>query len=157
MCIRDRFDVRLFNPTAKVYLTSDLPAAYRRNELEKKRMYGRRVRMVDQASFRPLVFSCLGEMGKESLFFYKRLSNSLAEKRNQEYSVTANWLRSRLSFCMHGPRRAILSGGANIFEKNVAHHGWATKKIFHFLRPQNTLKRYLIGENNSFLVWIWPV
>ena len=81
------FDVRVFNPIAKVYLTSDLPdipAAYRRNELEKKRVYGRRVRMVDQASFTPLVFSCLGGMGKESLVFYKRLANSLNEKRNQE-------------------------------------------------------------------------
>ena len=68
------FDVRVFNPIAQVYLTSDLPAAYRRNELEKKRVYGRRVRMVDQASFTPLVFSCLGGMGKESLVFYKRLS-----------------------------------------------------------------------------------
>ena len=56
--------------------------------------------MVDQASFTPLVFSCLGGMGKESLVFYKRLANSFAEKRNQEYSTTANWLRSRLSFCM---------------------------------------------------------
>ena len=49
------FDVRVFNPIAKVYLTSDLPAAYRRNELEKKRVYGRRVRMVDQASFTSLI------------------------------------------------------------------------------------------------------
>ena len=40
--------------------------------------------MVDQASFTPLVFSCLGGMGKESLVFYKRLANSLNEKRNQE-------------------------------------------------------------------------
>ena len=91
-------DVRVFNLIAKAYLTSDLPAPYRRNELEKKRVYGRRVRMVDQASFTPLIFSCLGEMGKESLVFYKRLANSLAEQRNQEYSATANWLRSRLSF-----------------------------------------------------------
>ena len=72
------FDVRVFNPIAKVYLTSDLPAAYRRNELEKKKVYGRRVRMVDQASSTPLVFSCLGGMGKESLVFYNRLANSLA-------------------------------------------------------------------------------
>ena len=34
------FDVRVFNPIAKAYLTSDLSAAYRRNELEKKRAYG---------------------------------------------------------------------------------------------------------------------
>ena len=54
------FDVRVFNPIVKVYLTLDLPAAYRRNELEKKRVYGRRYRMVDQASFTPLIFSYLG-------------------------------------------------------------------------------------------------
>ena len=44
------FDVRVFNPIAKAYLTSDLSAAYRRNELEKKRAYGRKIRKVDQAS-----------------------------------------------------------------------------------------------------------
>ena len=113
------FDVRVFNPIAKVYLTSDLPAAYRRNELEKKIVYGRRVRMVDQASFTPLVFSCLGGMGKESLVFYKRLANSLAEKRNQEYSATANWLRSRLSFCMIRSYLLCLRGSRSVFVKHV--------------------------------------
>ena len=32
------------------------------------------------------------------------------------------------------------------------HHGWATKRIFHFLQPQNTLKRYSIGEKNKKLI-----
>ena len=112
------FDVRVFNPIAKVYLTSDLPAAYRRNELKKKRVYGRRVRMVDQASFTPLVL-CLGGMGKDSLVFYKRLANSLAKKRNQEYSATANLLRSRLSFCIIRSYLLCLRGSRSVFAKHV--------------------------------------
>ena len=76
--------------------------------------------MVDQASFTPLVFSCLGGMGKESLVFYKRLANSsLAEKRNQEYSATANWLRSRLSFCMIRSCLLCLRGSRSVFIKHV--------------------------------------
>ena len=93
--------------------------SYRKNELEKKRVYGKRVRMVDQASFTPLIFSCLGGMGKESLVFYKRLANSLAEQRNQEYSATSNWLRSRLSFCLIRSCLICLRGSRSVFAKHV--------------------------------------
>ena len=61
----------------------------------------------------------LGGMGKESLVFYKRLANSLAEKRNQEYSATANCLRSRLSFCMIRPCLLCLRGSRSVFAKHV--------------------------------------
>ena len=125
------FDVRVFNPIAKVYLTSDLPCC--RNELEKKRMYGRGVRMVDQASFTQLVFSCLGGMGKESLVFYKRFANSLAEKRNQEYSATANWLRSRLSFCMIRSCLLCLRGSRSVFAKHVTDEVIEKKNLYKIL------------------------
>ena len=114
------FDVRVFNPIAKAYLTSDLSAAYRRNELEKKRAYGRRIRKVDQASFTPLIFSCLGGMGKESLVFYKRLAQSLADRRNQDYATTANWLRARLSFSLIRSCLLCIRGSRSVFAKNDA-------------------------------------
>ena len=110
------FDVRVFNPIANAYLTSDLSAAYRRNELEKKRAYGRRIRKVDQASFTPLIFSCLGGMGKER--FYKRLAQSLADRRNQDYATTANWLRARLSFSLIRSCLLCIRGSRSVFAKN---------------------------------------
>ena len=114
------FNVRVFNPIAKAYLTSDLSAAYRRNELEKKRAYGKRIRKVDQASFTPLIFSCLGGMGKESLVFYKRLAQSLADRRNQDYATTANWLRARLSFSLIRSCLLCIRGPRSVFAKNDA-------------------------------------
>ena len=42
--------------------------------------------------------------------------------------------------------------GANIWGKNI---GWATKEIIYFLHPQNTLKRYSIGEKNNFYGLFW--
>ena len=50
------FDVRVFNPIAKVHLNLDLPTAYRRNEMKKKE------HMVK------LILSCFG-MGKKKACF----------------------------------------------------------------------------------------
>ena len=71
-----------------------------------------------------------------------------------------------------GPGEPFGVGGPIFGEKNVAHHGWATKKFFHFLRPlniiqcfegvkkfpkKNTLKRYSIKKKNNFYGLIWAV
>ena len=106
------FDVRVFNPTAKSYLNSDLSTAHKTNEQTKKRSFNRRVLSVDQGSFTPLVFSCYGGMSKECTTFYKRIAGRMSEKRNVHYSVAANWLRTRINFhlirscllCLRGPR-----------------------------------------------------
>ena len=59
------FDVRVFNPIAKTSMKSDLAAAHKRNESQKKLSYSPRINRVDSGSFTPLVFSCLGGMSKE--------------------------------------------------------------------------------------------
>ena len=63
------FDVRVFSPFASSNHGS-LPAVYRRQEQEKRRKYGQRVREVEHASFVPLIFSCTGGAGPAATFFY---------------------------------------------------------------------------------------
>ena len=107
-------DVKVFNPTAKTYLTQTLQASHRSNENAKKRSYNRRVNFIDHGSFTPLVFTCFGGMAKECLTFYNRLAEMIAEKRDDDINVVKNWLRTRLSFsllrsqllCLRGSRSA---------------------------------------------------
>ena len=65
------FDVKVFNPLATSYATFSLAQCYRRVELEKKRVYGERVREVERGTFSPLVFSCSGGIGPAASVFYK--------------------------------------------------------------------------------------
>ena len=90
------FDITVFNPTAKTYLVQNLNNAHKRNEQEKKRNYNQRILTVDQGSFTPLVFSCLGGMGRE--VFYKRLAENIAVKRNIPTSRMINWIRTRVNY-----------------------------------------------------------
>ena len=56
------FDIRAFNPLAPSYSTIPLAQCYTRNEQEKRRAYGQRVRQIEHGSFSPLVFSKGGGM-----------------------------------------------------------------------------------------------
>ena len=97
---RTFLDVRVFNPHAKSYSRTPLSACYRMHENIKKRAYEQRILEVEHASFTPLVFSASGGLAKEATYFYKRLASRLAEKRDQPYSCTMNWLRCLLSFSL---------------------------------------------------------
>ena len=97
---RTFLDVRIFKPHAKSYCRTPLPACYRIHENTKKRAYEQRILEVEHASFTPLVFSASGGLSKEATYFYKRLASRLAEKRDQPYSCTMNWLRCLLSFSL---------------------------------------------------------
>ena len=72
---RDRqcafFDVRIFNPFAQSYQDTSLPQCYRRNEMEKRRVYDEQVREVEHGSFSPLVFFTTGGMAPTSTVIYK--------------------------------------------------------------------------------------
>ena len=76
------FDVKVFNPTAKVHMAKSLTAAHRANEQTKKRSYNQRINHVDQGTMTPLVFTCFGGMSRECTTFYNRLAEMIAEKRN---------------------------------------------------------------------------
>ena len=48
----------------------------------------------------PLVFSLTVSTAKEATVFYKRLASLLSEKQQQPYSITLNWIRVLLGFCL---------------------------------------------------------
>ena len=106
------FDIRIFDPMAQCHRESSLHAAHRRNEQEKERAYGERIRHVDQGSFTPLVFSTSGGMGPRARVFYARLAENLADRKRQPRSSVVAWMRCRLSFsllrsaldCLRGTR-----------------------------------------------------
>jgi len=54
------FDVKVFNPLAKRYVSLDPQRCYEINEKEKKKCYNARVLEIEHASFTPLVFSATG-------------------------------------------------------------------------------------------------
>ena len=100
------FDVRIFEPTAQCYKNKSLEQAHSTNEQEKKRIYSERIRNVEQGTFTPLVFTTSGGMAKEAQYFYKRLAQLMADKRQEPRGYTTSWLRTRLSFAL--VRSAIL-------------------------------------------------
>ena len=108
------FDIRVFNPIAKTYMKSDLAAAHRSNEMEKKRSYSQRVNKVDNGSFTPLVF--LGGMSKECRALFDRLACKIADKRSWSYSLTVNWIRTRLNFHLLRSCLLCLWGSRSIYK-----------------------------------------
>ena len=72
---------------ARRYGSQELNKAYEINELEKKRQYNEQILEVEHGLFTPLVMTALGGMGREAIKFYFLLSESIAEKRKEQYSV----------------------------------------------------------------------
>ena len=94
------FDIRVFNPMARRYESQELNKAYEINERENKRHYNERILEVEHGSFTPLVMRALGGIGGEASKFYPRLSESIAEKRKERYSVIKNWISRKISFAL---------------------------------------------------------
>ncbi|KAG0711346.1 hypothetical protein GWK47_020786 [Chionoecetes opilio] len=105
-------DIRIFDPMAACHQRIPLEAAHQKNEREKIRSYGDRIRNVDHGSFTPLVFTTSGGMGPKAKCFYSRLAGVMAEKKHQPRSHVVAWMRCRLSFsllrsallCLRGTR-----------------------------------------------------
>ncbi|KAG0723465.1 hypothetical protein GWK47_042683 [Chionoecetes opilio] len=73
---------KIFDPMAACYQRIPLEAAHQKNEREKIRSYGDRIRNVDHGSFTPLVFTTSGGMGPKAKCFYSRLADVMAEKKH---------------------------------------------------------------------------
>ncbi|KAG0712437.1 hypothetical protein GWK47_018459 [Chionoecetes opilio] len=105
-------DIRIFDPMVACHQRITLEAAHQKNEREKIRNYGDRIRNVDHCSFTPLVFTTSGGMGPKAKCFYSRLADVMAEKKHQPSSHVVAWMRCRLSFsllrsallCLRGTR-----------------------------------------------------
>ena len=94
------FDIRVFNRISRRYESQELNKAYEINEREKKRQYNERILEVEHGSFTPLVTTALGGMGREASKFYSHLSESIAEKRKERYSVIKNSISRKISFAL---------------------------------------------------------
>ena len=94
------FDIRVFNAYAQRYSNLNLKSAFDINEKEKKRQYNERIIRVDRGSFTPLIFITNGGMGRESQNFVNALAALFAEKRDELFGKTINWIRTRLSFAL---------------------------------------------------------
>ena len=97
------FDIRVFDPNACRYLNKSLQECHAVNEHEKWRSYNERVLQVDHGTFKRLVFSIYGSMGKECNTFYLRLSQLISDKRNLSKSITMNWIRTKICFSLLKP------------------------------------------------------
>ena len=93
-------DIRVFNPLARCYLNQSLQSAHKKNENEKKRAYNERIQMVEQGSFTPLVFSCIGGMSKECEKFFSHAAERIAEKRKVTKSLVVRTLKLKLNFSL---------------------------------------------------------
>ena len=71
-----------------------------RQEQEKRRKYGQRVRELEHASFVPLVFTCTGGAGPAATTFLKRLADQISSTHQLSYNEAIVWLRTRLSFAL---------------------------------------------------------
>ena len=59
---------------------------YRRHERQKQNVYEELVRMVEHASFTPLVFSTTGGASRLTNTFLRHLASRLADKHDELYS-----------------------------------------------------------------------
>ena len=68
--------------------------------------YQRRILDVEHSSFVPLIFACTGGAAPGSTKTVQKLAEKLSEKRNESYSDTINFIRTKISFALL--RSAIL-------------------------------------------------
>ena len=109
------FNVRVFNPYAFSNNKSTVAACYRKNEMEKRCKYERRVLNVEYGSFTPLVFSTSGGWGYSVTATFRRLASLISNKVSKPYSATLGFIRCKIAFslidlavmCLHGAKSSI--------------------------------------------------
>ena len=94
------FDIRVFNPMARRYGSQELTKACEINEREKKRQYNARILEIEHGSFTPLLMTALGGVGRETSEFYSPLSESIVERRKEQFSVKENGYHGKKSFAL---------------------------------------------------------
>ena len=111
-------DIRVFNPNANRYVNQSLKKTYEISENEKKRAYNERVQEIEHGSFTPIVMSATGGMARECSKFYSRLSEMIAEKRDQPYSVITSWIRRKISFSLIRSIGMCIRGSRSVTPSN---------------------------------------
>ena len=112
-------DVRVCHPNAESYQDLTLQQIYRQHENEKKRMYASRVMEVKKATFTPLVFATTGGMAPECQIYHKQLAKLLSAKKDEDYSTTMSWIRTRISFAILRTSLLCLRGSRSMRRVNL--------------------------------------
>ena len=84
----------------------------------KKRAYNERVQEMEHGSFTPIVMSATGDMARECSKFYSRLSEMIAEKRDQLYSVIGSWIRRKIYFSLIRSIDMCIQGSRSMTSSN---------------------------------------
>ena len=92
--------MRICQPNADSYRDTDLNQIYRQHETEKRRQYASRILEVEQATFKPLVFSTTAGMAAECKRYHSRLAELLVTTKGESYATTMSWIRARVSFAL---------------------------------------------------------
>ena len=108
------------NPTE----TSQLIRFSRKPSKRKKRAYNDRIIQVENGTFTPLIFGTNGATGYECETFLKELALKLLIKISDKYSITMNWIWTRLAFsilrsallCLRGTRVGFYAPLSQHFE-----------------------------------------
>ena len=99
------FDVRVFNPFAPSHASQTIQSTYRKNEMEKRRQYEKRIIDIEPGSFTPLVMSATGrlKLGPSARVFYKRLTRMISQKHLTPYCEINedNLVQAFLFTCRH--------------------------------------------------------
>ena len=114
------FDVRVFNPLAKSYSKQPITTVYRNIEKSKKSKYNERIIRTENGSFTPLIFSCFGGIGIEGKRFYKRLFDTIADKRDEKPYLVSNLLRTKISMSLVRSCLLCLRGSRSIRKNQLS-------------------------------------
>ena len=84
-----------------VTLMQTLKHIYKKHENEKKTQYAKRVTVIEQGTFTPLVFTTTGGMEDECVKYHSRLAELIANKKGESYSSAVSWIRAKVHVFRH--------------------------------------------------------
>ena len=111
------FDSSVFNLFAKSHLIKSLESVFRSNEASKKREYNSRIIQIEHGTFTPVVMSSFGGFGKETDRFVSKLVEKVAEKKDCERSLVANYIRTKVSFELVRSQVNCIRGSRSLWKK----------------------------------------
>ena len=111
-------DVRISNPTENRYVNQSFKKTYKINEKEKKAAYNDRVQEIEHGSFTPIVMFAISRTARKCSKFCSCLSEMIAEKRDQPYSVIALWIRRKISFSVIRITGMCIQGSRSVTSSN---------------------------------------
>ena len=85
--------------------------------MEKKRLYGQRIREVEHGVCTPFVFTTSGGMARECKTFFSRLTSIIADKQKEHYSKIMALIRVRISFALLRSALMAIRGTRSLHKK----------------------------------------